>query len=231
MATAATMNLAAKDYAAARRFMVDGQIRTNKVTDERLVEALSDLPRERFVAPGLQSRAYIDDDLPIGNGRHLMEPMVQARLIQTLYVQPGDKVLVVGAAGGYTAALLGRLGASVTALESDAALAETARAALAGLRDRLTVNVVTGALKDGHAQSGPFNGILLEGAVAEVPARLIEQLKQGGKLVTVLRDSEASVGRAVLMTRADAGAAATRILFDANTPLLPGFERAPSFAF
>ncbi len=116
MATAATSTTAAKDYAAARRFMVDGQIRTNKVTDERLIEvALVDLPRERFVAPALQARAYLDDDLPLGNGRYLMEPMVLARLVQTLHIQPGDKILVVAAAGGYGAALLARLGASVTA--------------------------------------------------------------------------------------------------------------------
>jgi len=229
MATAATTNSAAKDYAAARRFMVDGQIRTNKVTDERLIEALVDLPRERFVAPGLQARAYLDDDLPLGNGRYLIEPMVLARLVQTLHVQPGDKVLVVGAAGGYSAALLARLGATVTALESDATLAATARAALGA--EGATVNVVTGALKDGWAQSGPFNAILIEGAVAQVPAQLLEQLKHQGKLVTVLRENNVTTGRAILATRGESGAAGTRVLFDANTPLLPGFEPAPSFAF
>jgi protein-L-isoaspartate(D-aspartate) O-methyltransferase len=231
MVTAAMAGSAAMDFEAARRFMIDGQIRTNKVTDERLLEALGALPRERFVAPALRARAYIDDDLPLGNGRHLMEPMVQARLVQALHVQPGDKILVVASAGGYTAALLGRLGASVTALETDSALAEMARGALAELGGGIAVNVVGGPLKDGHAQSGPFNGILIEGAVAEVPARLLEQLKQGGKLVTVLRDNNMTVGRAVLMTRAESGAIGTRILFDANTPLLPGFEPAPVFAF
>ncbi|WP_374652808.1 protein-L-isoaspartate O-methyltransferase [Dongia sp.] len=227
---AATTNSAAKDYAAARRFMVDGQIRTNKVTDERLIDALAELPRERFLGSALQARAYIDDDLPLGNGRFMMEPMVLARLVQTLHVQPGDKVLVVGAAGGYGAALLGRLGASVTALECDPALVEIARSALGGVGD-VTVNLVSGPLKDGHAQSGPFNAILIEGAVGEVPARLLEQLKQGGKLVTVLRDNNVTVGRAVLMARADSGAFGTRVLFDANTPLLSGFEPVPAFDF
>jgi len=229
MVTAATSTSAAKDYAAARRFMVDGQIRTNKVTDERLIEALVELPRERFVAPALQARAYLDDDLPLGNGRYLMEPMVLARLVQTLHVQTGDRVLVVGAAGGYSAALLARLGASVTALESDDALAAATRTALSG--ESGSVNVVTGPLKDGYAQSAPYAAILVEGSVAEIPARLLEQLKQQGKLVTVLRDNNVTTGRAILVTRSDAGGAGTRVLFDANTPLLPGFEPAPTFAF
>lgn len=229
MVTAAMGTGAAKDFAAARRFMVDGQIRTNKVTDERLIEALVDLPRERFVPPALQARAYIDDDLPLGNGRYVMEPMVLARLVQALQVKSGDRVLVVGAAGGYGAALLARLGASVTALESDDALASFARTALAG--ESIGANVVSGALGDGYAQGGPYNAILVEGAVAEIPARLLEQLKQPGKLATVLRDNDVTSGRAVLATRGDAGAVGTRVLFDANTRLLAGFEPKPAFAF
>lgn len=228
MVTAATSTTSAKDFAAARRFMVDGQIRTNKVTDERLIEALVDLPRERFVPTALQARAYLDDDLPIGNGRYLMEPMVLARLVQTLQVKSGDRVLVVGAAGGYGAALLARLGASVTALESDDALAAFARTALAS--EGTSVNVISGALSDGYAQGGPYSAILIEGAVAEIPARLLEQLKQQGKLATVLRDNDVTGGRAVLVTRGDA-AAGTRVLFDANTRLLAGFEPKPAFAF
>ncbi|MBI2253716.1 MAG: protein-L-isoaspartate O-methyltransferase [Proteobacteria bacterium] len=229
MVTAAVGTTAAKNYAAARRFMVDGQIRTNKVTDERLIEALADLPRERFVPPELQPRAYLDDDLSLGNGRYLIEPMVLARLVQGLHVQTGDRVLVVGAAGGYSAALLARLGAVVTALENDDALAADARAALRA--EDVAVNVVTGTLKDGYAQSGPYNAILIEGAVAEIPERLLEQLKQQGKLATVLRNNNVTNGHAVLVTRGETGGTGTRVLFDANTPLLSGFEPAAAFAF
>lgn len=237
MVTAATMNAGtgqgggSKDYAAARRFMVDGQIRTNKVTDERLIEALADLPREKFARGAAQARAYIDDDLPLGGGRYMMEPMVLARLVQTAHLQDGDKVLVVGANTGYGAALAARMGGVVTALESDAALAEGARAALAGLS--LPVQVVVGALGEGHSASGPFKVIIVEGAVEEIPSRLIQQLAEGGRLVTVLRDVEGGVGRAVLLTRAGSGdtVAAQRVLFDANTAMLPGFERARTFAF
>jgi protein-L-isoaspartate(D-aspartate) O-methyltransferase len=226
---AATMTAGAKDYAAARRFMVDGQIRTNKVTDERLIDALTELPRENFAPGAQQTRAYIDDDLPLGHGRFMMEPMVLARLAQALHVQPGQRVLVVGANTGYGAALLARLGAGVTALESDAALAELARKALAA--SGAAVNVVTGTLQDGHVAGGPYDAILIEGAVEEISARLIDQLKLNGRLATVQREGDGSVGRAVLLTRADKAAAGTRVLFDANTPLLPGFARARSFAF
>ena len=229
MVTAATTIGLANDYAAARRFMVDGQIRTNKVTDERLIEALADLPRERFVAAGLRARAYIDDDLPLGNGRHMMEPMVLARLIQILQVQVGDCVLVVGAAGGYSAALLARLGARVIALESDESLVALARTALAA--EGTDATVVTGALTKGHVEGGPYSAILVEGAITEVPACLLEQLKQQGKLATVLYDKKVMIGHAVLVTREESGNASTRVLFDANTPLLPDFRPAPAFTF
>lgn len=236
MVSAAVNDAAAKGFAAARRFMVDGQIRTNKVTDERLIEALADLPRERFARGAQQARAYIDNDLPLGGDRFMIEPMVLARLIQALQVQDGDKVLVVGANTGYGAALVARMGGHVTALESDASLAETARTALGSLSNRLPVTVVVGALTDGHAAGGPFKAILIEGAVDAVPAHLIEQLAEGGRLATVERDRQGGVGRAVLLTRvgkdgAGEAVSTTRVLFDANIPVLPGFESARSFAF
>lgn len=227
MVTVATGKSATKDFGAARQFMVDGQIRTNKVTDERLIEALVSIPREDFVPAAVRSRAYIDDDLPVGNGRYLMEPMVLARLIQALHVQPGEKVLIVGAAGGYSAALLARLGASVVALEDVPALVETARGSLAGLH----LVLANGPLPGGYAQGGPYAAILVEGSVGEVPGSLLDQLKVGGRLATVLREDNVTVGRAVLMTRGEGGSVGTRILFDANTPLLPGFEPVPTFAF
>ncbi|WP_374381778.1 protein-L-isoaspartate O-methyltransferase [Dongia sp.] len=227
MVTVAAGSSAASDFVAARQFMVDGQIRTNKVTDERLIEALVAIPRENFVPADIRARAYIDDDLPVGNGRYLVEPMVLARLIQALNVQPGEKVLIVGAAGGYSAALLARLGASVVALEDAQGLAETARNGLAGLH----VTLVSGALANGHAQAGPYAAILVEGSVGEVPGSLLDQLKIGGRLATVLREDNITAGRAVLMTRGDGGTVGTRILFDANTPLLAGFEPTPRFAF
>jgi protein-L-isoaspartate(D-aspartate) O-methyltransferase len=223
MATAAT-----GDFAAARRFMVDGQIRTNKVTDEALIEALADLPRERFAPAGQRARAYVDDDLALGNGRYMLEPMVLARLVQALQVQAGDSVLVVGANTGYAAALAAKLGAVVTALECEAGLAAAARTALAGLPVAHAVEVVTAPLAEGHAPRGPYKAILIEGGVEQIPAALSQQLAEGGRLATV--QNQGGVGRAVLLTM-NGGAVSPRILFDANVHMLPGFATPRGFSF
>src|SRR5215475_16227815 len=114
------------DFALARRNMVDGQLRPNRVTNAALLAAVGELPRERFLPDGLRSVAYADDDVPLGGGRFLMEPMVLARLVQALQVQPDDKVLVVASGRGYGAALLSRLAKSVVAVESDPTLAGSA---------------------------------------------------------------------------------------------------------
>jgi len=107
------------DFSAARRNMVERQVRTNKVTDEAVLEALAQLPRERFVPESLSAVAYIDEDVPLGNGRYLMEPMVFARLVQAAQLQPGDRVLDLGCGCGYSTAILSRLANQVIALESD----------------------------------------------------------------------------------------------------------------
>lgn len=222
------MTAATGDFAAARRFMVDGQIRTNKVTDEALLAALAALPRERFAPAAQRARAYVDDDLPLGNGRFMMEPMVVARLIQALQPVAAAKVLLVGANTGYAAAVLARLGAQVIALESDGSLAENGRAALAGLDFPGSVEFVVGSLVAGHAARSPYHAILVEGAVEAVPDALTEQLADQGRLATVA--IEGGVGRAVLMTRTG-GTVARRVLFDANVHLLPGFSLPRGFAF
>jgi len=220
MVTAAT-----GDFAAARRFMVDGQIRTNKVTDEVLLAALAELPRERFAPPAQRARAYVDDDLPLGNGRFMMEPMVLARLVQALGEVAGKDVLIVGANTGYAAALTAMIGAQVVALESDPALLSSARNALAGLG---TVECVAGDLTQGYQARSPFRAILIEGAVEHVPGALTDQLAEGGSLATVLVEN--GIGRAVLLTKSG-GNISRRVLFDANVHLLPGFSLPRGFSF
>lgn len=222
MSTAVTSN-----FAAARQFMVDGQIRTNKVTDEALIEALAQLPRELFVPSAQRARAYVDDDLPLGNARYLMEPMVLARLLQALRLGAGDKLLVVAAGTGYGAALAARLGAQVTALEADAALLDVARPALAAAA-KAPVECVAGALAEGHAARAPYDAILIEGAVEQVPPALAQQLAEGGRLATV--QNQGGVGRAMLFTKS-AGSLAPRVLFDANVHMLPGFATPRGFSF
>ena len=216
------------DYAAARLNMVESQIRPNKVTDSRIVGAMSELPRERFVPKPLRGIAYVDEDIHIGNGRHLMEPMVLARLLQTANIGPKDIVLAIGVASGYDAAILSRLAATVVALESDAALAAQATRLLADL-GLDNVAVVEGQLEDGHPRQAPYNVIVLCGAVEQIPATLHDQLVPGGRLVAVLTPP-GEQGKAVIAVRAS-GPVTTRPVFDAATNLLPGFAREPSFVF
>jgi protein-L-isoaspartate(D-aspartate) O-methyltransferase len=219
------------DYAAARRNMVEGQLRTNKVTDRRLLDALSEIPRERFVPEAQRGVAYVDEDLPIGRGRFLMEPMVLARLIQLADIQPDDKVLDVGAGTGYAAAILARLAARVVALESDPSLAETAKRCLGELKIG-NVTVVSGELSKGQAQQGPYQVILVNGGVERIPPAIADQLSEGGRLVAVVGPAQgaAGKGRATLMQRLG-GVGSSRIVFDASVAPLPGFQTEPGFVF
>jgi protein-L-isoaspartate(D-aspartate) O-methyltransferase len=215
------------DYAVARQHMVDSQIRTNKVTDERLIEAIRSLPRERFVPEAARSRAYIDDDVEIASGRYLMEPMVTARLIQAAAARPDDIALVVGAGTGYAAALLSRLVNTVVALESEPVLAQHASAALGELAID-NAAVVEGPLTAGCGKHAPYNIIYLDGAVELVPSALTGQLAEGGRMVGVLLDR--GLGRAALWTK-NGGAVSHRMLFDANVRPLPGFAAPTGFVF
>ncbi len=216
------------DFAAARSNMVDCQLRTNKVTDLRVLDAFETVPREVFVAETRRSVAYVDDDLEVAPGRHLMEPMVLARLIQAAAVEDDDLVLVIGSASGYSSAILSHLAATVVGLECDRGLADRAAELFAELG---IDNVVAeeGPLEAGYPSQAPYNVVLIDGSVAEVPAAITEQLADGGRLVTVVRDG-AALGRANLMQRTG-DVVSGRVLFDAATPLLPGFAGADGFVF
>ena len=215
------------DYAIARQHMVDSQVRTNKVTDERLIEAIRSLPRERFVPDAARARAYLDDDVEIAPNRYLMEPMVTARLIQAVDATADDIALVVGAGTGYAAALLSRLVNTVVALESEPALAQRASAALAELAID-NAAVVEGPLSAGWGKHAPYNVLYLDGSVEQVPQALAAQLAEGGRMVGVLLDR--GVGRATLWIKSG-GALSHRVLFDANVAPLPGFAVPARFVF
>lgn len=231
------MDHALPDFATARAMMVDSQVRPNKVTDPRVLAAMRRLPREAFVPPGAAARAYADEDVPLGNGRYLMEPMVIARMVQTAAIRPGDRALVVAAGTGYGAALLAECGAAVTALEEDEALLAIARSALAIAGPPAAgqpVALVSGPLARGWNAAGPYDLVLVEGAVEEVPAALISQLRPsatgraGGRLLVVRhRDG---VGQAMLGERVG-DALSLQPVFDCATPLLPALRRAPGFVF
>ena len=215
------------DFAALRRLMLDSQIKPNKVTDLRVQDALLAVPREIFVPESLKPVAYVDEDLNLGAGRYLIEPRVFARMLQEAGIAAGDKVLDIAAGSGYTAAVLGHLAGSVVALESAADLAAKAKEAVTAL-GLANVTVVTGDLTKGHAAAGPYDVILIEASVPEVPAGLFEQLAEGGRLVAVLRNGP--IGVATLYSKTG-GIVGSRPLFDAATPILPGFERPAAFVF
>ena len=213
------------DFAAARQHMVDGQVRTADVTDLRLISAMLEIPRERFVPAQVSALAYLDLDLPVGGRRCLLKPMVLAKLIQAADIGPADHVLDAGCASGYGAAVLAQLAGTVVALEEDAKLAASASAALAGLPN---VSLATGPLAAGWAKAAPYDAILLEGATEVVPHALCTQLKDGGRLVCVLGSGPAAKAMLYCRSGDDFGG---RPLFDAAAPLLPGFAKQAVFAF
>ena len=213
------------DFAAARRMMVDGQVRTADVTDLRLLAAMGDVPRERFVPAGKAELSYLDLDLPAGDSRFLLKPMVLAKLIQLADIAPTDHVLDVGCATGYSSALLAQLAGSVVALEQDRALVRAAEQALAA---RSNVKVVMGPLTAGWPVAGPYDVILMQGATEIVPATLLRQLKNGGRLSCIIGPGPQ---RKVMLYRNTDGDLSGRPMFDAAAPLLPGFKQSPSFVF
>lgn len=215
-------------YDAARVNMIERQLQPNKVTDERLIDAFGNIRRELFVPQRLRSIAYSDNDLPLGNGRYLMAPMVAARLLQAAEIRRGDNALVVGAGPGYEAALLALLCRSVTALENDAELARLGRAALVEHRVA-TVTFIEGVPAQGSRTRSAYDVIFFAAAGAEIPPEISEQLAEGGRLVAVVKGDNGP-GRATLMTRTG-GVIAARVMFDAATPVLPGYARKPAFEF
>jgi protein-L-isoaspartate(D-aspartate) O-methyltransferase len=216
-------------FEAARVHMIESQLRPNKVTDDRVLDAFGRVRRELFVPEHLQPVAYVDDDLPLGRGRYLMEPMVAARLIQTVLPERLDAALVVGAGTGYEAAVLGILARAVVALEEDAELVRLARAALVE-ENIASVTVVEEALTEGYRPRAPYDAVLFSGAVSQVPNEIIAQLAEDGRLVAVVKTGGGGVGRATLVTRTG-GVIARRVIFDAATPLLGGFAPKPAFVF
>jgi protein-L-isoaspartate(D-aspartate) O-methyltransferase len=209
------------DFAAARRAMVDSQLRPQAVTDPLVVEAMATVPRERFVPDASAAIAYIDRMVPLGNGRWLSPPASLGRMINELACRPGERTLVVGAASGYSAAVLAAMGLRVTALESDEAL-------LSQLRSLKNVQVVAGPLESGDPEGAPYDVILIDGQIEELPDSLVDQLAPGGRLAACL--VQGGVPRLMTGTRSVHGFGLKSVA-DASMAPLPGFARPPAFTF
>lgn len=221
------------DFSIQRSKMVEGQLRTSDITNVAVLDAMAEVPREAFVPLSRRALAYMDEDLPItagGNGiapRYLMEPAQFGRLLQFADIRPDEFVLVIGCATGYSAAVLSKIASSVVALEADQALAETATATLAE-QGHDNVAVVQGPLQEGLASQGPYDVIVIEGAVDAVPETLFAQLNDGGRLVCVRGHGNA--GFAELYVKDD-GIVSSRRGSNSAVKGLPGFEVIPAFVF
>lgn len=217
------------DFEHARKTMVDNQLRTSAITDRRILTAMGEVPRERFVPEERQSLAYIDEPHAYAGplGRALPTAASFARLIQLAGLTEDDLVLDVGCAAGYSAAVLASLAGRVVALEVEPALAEAARANLAAI-GTANVEVVTGALEAGAAKRGPYDAIVLEGAVATVPDALLRQLKDGGRLVAYVRSRGVSVASVFVRAGNDYQ---PRAEFDAAVPMLLLQSEPEAFVF
>ncbi len=213
--------------ASLRAAMIDSQLRPTGVNDPRILEAFMPLPREAFVPAHLRPLAYLDAALEIAPGRFLMEPMLFGNLVLRADPMPGDRVLLVGAASGYEAAILGRLAGEVTALEVDPALAARARSALAEV-GVANVRVVEGPHAAGWAAGAPYSLLFLNGSVDEMPATLAEQLAADGRFVGVMPDFGSM--RAIIGTKAG-GAIGWSGFMDISAAALPDFERPRGFTF
>jgi len=216
------------DYAIARKNMVESQLRTNRVTDERLLGIMRRLPREQFLPKNMMHLAYVDEDILMPGDRYLSEPLVVARLIMAAQVKSTDIVLVVGGGTGYTPAILGKMATTVIALESDPSLVAESSSRLTTLTIDNVV-VVEGPFQNGWANEAPYDLILIDGAVESVPQTLFDQINDGGRIVAVVKP-EKGVGRIVLFEKRG-GNISDRVIYDASTPYLPGMAPQPAFVF
>jgi protein-L-isoaspartate(D-aspartate) O-methyltransferase len=196
------------------------------VTDRRLLDAMRSLPRENFAPAPFAMLAYIDQDLPLGDGRVMLKPLVIARLLQLARPRAGETALVVGSGTGYGAALLAACGVQVTALEQAPALTAMARHALG---EQASIALVDGKLADGYAAAAPYDLVVIEGAVAAIPEAIGRQVAAGGRLVCIIMENGVA-GHAALAEPTTGGLRA-QAAFDANAPLLPGLSPAKSFTF
>ena len=209
-----------QDFSLARRAMVDNQLRPQGVADRAVLAAMGRIERERFVPDKNRPLAYFDRPLPIGEGRSMMPPAALGRLLSEVAPMPGQRALVIGSGTGYSAAVLHEIGLDVVALEADQALASAARAA--------GVDTVVGELAKGWPKAAPYDLILLDGAVEEIPAALGKQLAPDGLIAGAIDDR--GVTRLFIGSCAN-GAIGWRSIADADVEPLPGFERPKAFIF
>ena len=220
------------DFATQRKNMVEGQVRPSDITDRRIIRAMLDLPREAFCPPSQRATAYRDEmlamnDVQSARPRYTTAPRTLAKMIQALELGDNDTVLEIGSGTGYGAAILSTMAAKVIAVEPDNALATLARANLKATAAS-NVTVIEGDSATGHAPGAPYDAILVNGAAADISRILLDQLKDGGRLVAVV--SNGSFGHLTVWRRLG-GTFDAQVLSDAAAPVLAGFAKSAQFVF
>ncbi|OKL43594.1 protein-L-isoaspartate O-methyltransferase family protein [Pseudovibrio exalbescens] len=217
------------DYVQSRTRMVDNQLRTNDVTDLRILDAMGSVPRERFVADAQKSIAYIDEDLPISEdgARRMLKPHILGKMLQLAGITQNDVILIVGAGTGYSVAVASKLCDSVVGVEEDEAMAQRASATLEELGIE-NAAVIDGKLTEGYASDAPYDVIVLDGSVESIPQGMFDQLKNEGRLVAI--EQTGPTGEANLYYKTK-DIVSSRFAFNASGAKLPGFEKPKSFTF
>jgi protein-L-isoaspartate(D-aspartate) O-methyltransferase len=215
------------DFATRRRMMVDTQVRPSDVTKFPIIDAMLSVPREDFVPAARREAAYVGENLPLADGRVILEPRTLAKMLDSLDISQSELVLDIGAGLGYSAAVMSYMAAVVVAVEADEEMAGEAQAALvsAGI-DNVILHVAP--LADGAAQHGPYDVIVVEGGVTQFPQGLADQLKEGGRVACLF--VEGALGE-VRIGRKQGGRITWRLAFNASAPVLPGFDKEAEFEF
>ena len=220
------------DYQVARHNMVEKQIRPNRVNDVHIIDTMANVPREKFVPENLASVAYGDKAISLGNERYLMAPMLLARLLQEAKISKDHIVLNIGCGSGYSAAILAGISKAVVGIEVDPVMAEKASALMVELGID-NVLIVEKSLIDGYAKQAPYDVILFSGSVEQVPKKIIDQIADGGRLVSILMDESKSSGcggKAIVTTKFGDVISRSEV-FDATTPPLVDFKKERYFKF
>ncbi|MBT5294518.1 MAG: protein-L-isoaspartate O-methyltransferase [Octadecabacter sp.] len=215
------------NYQTRRNLMVDTQVRPSDVTKFPIIEALLAIPREEYVPDEKRDAAYVGENIAIGGGRVLLEPRTLAKMLDALDVQPSDVVLDLGCGLGYSTAVLAQLSDFVVAVEDDGARAAEAQEILSS-QGVDNAAVFEAPLADGAAKNGPYDVIILQGAVETVPDALLDQIKEGGRIAAIFAEGALGVVR---VGRKIDGTVNWRMSFNAGAPVLPGFAKVEAFTF
>lgn len=213
-------------FAQRRRMMVDTQVRPSDVTKFPIIDAMLATPREHYLPEALSEAAYMGENIEIAPSRVLLEPRTFGKMLDALAIGGDEMVLDIGAGYGYSAALLSRLAQVVIAVEEEPGMVAEAPDLLAE-DGRDNVVFVEGPLAEGAAEHAPFDVIVIEGAVEEVPAAISEQLKDGGRIACLFQDGQLGVVRIGIKS---GGRISWRFAFNAGAPVLPGFTKARAFS-